>query len=97
MIHNPLYDGNGPMYESILGDMVQYRQDPIQTVAMAADHKRETVQCGRYVGEPSQLLSSQTHQRKPDLQQNTYDHLLDQKGVIKLHEHSIAILIYYWP
>ena len=84
MIHNPLYDGNGPMYESILGDMVQCRQNSIQAVSTDTDHNRETVQCGRYVGEPTQLLLSQNQQRKPVLQPNTYDHLLDHKGMSTL-------------
>ena len=77
MIHNPLYDGNSPMYESILGDMVQCRQNPVQTMSTATDHNRETVQSGRYVGEPTQLLLSQNQPTQP----NTYDHLLDHKGM----------------
>ena len=81
MIHNPLYDGNGPMYESILGDMVQCRQtDPMITPATDC-REREARQSGRYVGEPSQLLISQNQQRTPTLQSNTYDHLADHKGI----------------
>ena len=80
MIHNPLYDGNGPMYESISGDMVQCRQTDPMTTPATDRTEREARQSGRYVGKPSQLLFSQNQQRRPMLQFNTYDHLADHKG-----------------
>ena len=77
MIHNPLYNGNGLMYESILGDMVQSRQNSIRVVSTASDVdcNRKTVQSGQYIGEPTQLLLSQNQQKKAVLQQDAYDHL----------------------
>ena len=57
MIHDPLYDGNGPMYESILGDMVQCRQNPIQAVSTDTDHNREIVQSGQYLGDQLNCFS----------------------------------------
>jgi hypothetical protein len=95
MIHNPLYDGNSPMYESILGDMVQCRPtDSIQPMTTVADHtEREARQTGRYVGEPSQLLISQNQQRRLVLESNTYDHLSDRKGVNKLMRRSKLCLL----